>query len=45
MCAVMHVEIVECLEQTAMHRHVLYTVDVEVTVGRPERISVTKRMR
>ncbi len=33
MCAVVHMEVVECLQQSIMHWHMLYTVNMEVSVG------------
>ena len=32
MCRVVHMEIIECLKQSVMHWHMLYSVNVEVPV-------------
>ena len=39
---VVHVEVVKGLEQPIMHRHMLHPVDVEIAVGRPQRITAAK---
>lgn len=39
---VMHMEIVEGLEQAVMHRHMVYAVNVEIAVGGPERIAAAE---
>ena len=40
----MHMERVECLQQSVVHRHMLHSVDMEVAVGRPERIASSERI-
>ena len=44
MCRVMHMEIIECLQQSVVHWHMLYSVNMEISVGRPKRIASAKRV-
>ncbi len=37
-------EVIEGLQQTVMHRHMLDSVNVEVSIGRPERIASAERV-
>jgi hypothetical protein len=39
MGGIMHMERVEGLQQSVVHRHMLYSVDMEVSIGRPKRIT------
>ena len=41
---VVHVEVVEGLQQAVVHGHMLHPVDVEIAVGRPEGIAPAEGM-
>ena len=41
---IMHMEIIEGLQQSVVHRHMLHSVDMEIAVGRPERVASAERM-